>query len=71
MKMTYTQHRLTHSQLERLAPIVKGRPHLHGMALVALQRKCLVEAVPGERPPRYVATEAGVQAFHDARGEGW
>ena len=42
MSKTYTQHKLTNAQLVRLSPIVKGRPHKHGVALEALIRKGLV-----------------------------
>jgi hypothetical protein len=73
---TYTQHRLSDPALRRLSAICKGRKHGHGMALLGLENKGLVEARPlidGSKPGtvRYVATEAGRQALGQARREGW
>jgi hypothetical protein len=74
---TYTEYKLTNHQLERLSPIVKGRPHKHGMALRALENKKLVTSTKVLRfmsrnyNYAYKATEAGIKALADARKEGW
>lgn len=47
-RKTWTEHKLTEAQLRRLAQMYGGLPHLHGVALAALERKGLVM----ERPVR-------------------
>ena len=68
-KRTYTKHKLTHPQLKRLSQLYHGRTHLHGMALLALCRKGLVEE--GTLASFYTITLEVRTAFQQARKEGW
>ncbi len=71
MARTYTDHKLTDSMLKRLSTIVHGRPHLHGNALAALERRALVEQIGVKYQHSYKATAAGKEALCAARREGW
>ena len=72
-KQTYTGHKLTHAQCKRLNQLYNGRrPHLHGMALLALCRKGLVrEEMLISHIPVYTITTVGREAYEQARQEGW
>ena len=74
---TSTKHKLTQSQVKRLSQIVNVRKeHLAGMALLALERKGLVNKRPSWDTQKtndrtHIATLEGVKALHQARAEGY
>jgi hypothetical protein len=77
---TYTDHNLTDAQLARLSQIANNRPHLSGVALIALEKKGLVYektgpgvGVFGRMPYQHThaITDAGVYALGLARKGGW
>jgi hypothetical protein len=69
---TYTEHKLTKSQLERLSQIMKGEQPSYGAALMALERKGLATLIDLQAEPwKYEATKAGIKAMTSARVEGW
>jgi hypothetical protein len=70
---TYTKYKLTDAQLIRLSQMANGRPHKSGNALYALEAKGLVREreFSGGYGHSHSITAEGLQAFQQARGEGW
>ena len=68
-------NKLSDAALTRLSQIVNEREfHGHGVALQALERRGLVERVPGvgyAASRTHRATTAGIEALREARAAGW
>lgn len=73
MARTYTQHKLTDHQLQRLSAVVNGREPRYGMAFVALVNKGLIAEWFDDDMGRNVheACDEGREALAQARKEGW